>query len=167
MSHIDLMEPLPQAETTLPPIVAERQHPAAIVLLGSLAVVMFAVSFFLPALHGVAGYQAFICALLWLFGIPMWAANPVFCFGLAYLSAGRYRSAARAGLAAVLLALSESWMFWGELDVGYWIWAGSMAVLAVAGLCASGMESRMPSWPGLSGRRMVGEAARIASRFRR
>jgi hypothetical protein len=167
MPHFDVLVPQQEVETALDEVRAERPLAPGVVLLGYLAAVMFAVSFFLPALHNVAGYEAFVYALLWVICIPMWAANPVFWCGLAYLSAGRYRSAGKAGLAALLLALSESWMFWGELEIGYWIWAGSMAVLAVAGLYAGGTERRPQCWPALPGWRTLCEAGRIASRFRR
>jgi hypothetical protein len=147
------------------PFVTVR-HPPAVAILGALAVAMYGVSFFLPAAGTFLGFQAFVCALLFIIGVPMWLANPVFWLGLVMLSRREYRSASHAGMIALVLALSECWMFSGELKAGYYVWAGSMAVLALVGLFGEwtdgprGWYSRSQLFP-------VGEASRIVSRFRR
>ena len=70
-------------------------------------------------------------------------------------------------MVALLLALSEFWMFIDGLGIGYLVWVGSMAVLAAAGSCgAKEEENRRWPWPVAPGWRTPGEAARIASRFR-
>ncbi len=131
---------------------------AATGVLGLAAAVLYAVSFFLPALPGVKGYAAFVYALVFGICVPMWAANPVFWVGLARLCVGQYKSAANAAVVAVVLALSECWLF-KDLGVGYFAWIGSMALLAVAGFC-QGYDEWPP--PRL---RNGGEAARIAAKF--
>jgi hypothetical protein len=103
-------------------------------VLGGLAASLYVASFFFDAAAGVAGWQAFIWSVLLVVYLPMWLANPVAWIGFARLLEGRRRSAGGAGLLAVLLAFSESWLFFRELRVGYFLWVGSMAVLAVAGL---------------------------------
>jgi hypothetical protein len=65
---------------------------------------------------------------------------------------------------AVLLALSESWLFGLELRVGYFAWVGSMGLVALAGLCAEERRRRPAPWP--ASRPAVEEASRIAARFR-
>jgi hypothetical protein len=147
------------------PFVTVR-HPAAVAILGALAVAMYGVSFFLPATGRILGYQAFVCALLFVICAPMWLANPVFWLGLVMLSRREYRSASHAGMIALLLALSECWMFSGELDSGYFVWAGSMAVLALVGLFGE-LNDGPRRWWGRSQFFPVGEASRIVSRFRR
>ncbi len=147
------------------PFVTMR-HPAGVALLGTLAATMYAVSFFLPATGSILGYQAFVCALLVVICAPMWLANPVFWLGLVLLHRREYRSAGHAGMIAVLLALSECWMFSGELGVGYFVWVGSMAALTLVGLFGEPRDG--PSgWYGRSQLFPVGEASRIVSRFRR
>jgi hypothetical protein len=146
----------------LPEAVVARRSAAGDVI-GLLAVILYALSFFLPATRWVVGYQVFVCSLVFVICIPMWAANLVFWAGLAELCLGRYRSAGLAGLVAVVLALSECWMFTAELRVGYFVWVGSMALLAFVGLC--GTEENRPRWPARVGSNIAGAATRIASRF--
>jgi hypothetical protein len=124
---------------------------------------MYAVSFFLDAADRMAGYQAFLLALYIPVYWPMWLANPVFWFGLSRLCQGRYHSAGTAGLVALVLALSESWLC-GRLDVGYFLWAGSMAVLALAGLCRE-LEEQLDLGRQWGAALTAGEASRIASQF--
>jgi hypothetical protein len=147
------------------PFVTTR-HPAGVAVLGTLAVVMYGVSFLLPAAGRMLGYQAFVCAVLFVIGVPMWLANPVFWLGLVLLSRREYRSASTAGIVALLLALSECWMFSGDLGVGYFVWVGSMAFLALVGLFGES-EAAPREWYARPQRFPVGEASRIVSRFRR
>src|SRR5262245_22378209 len=102
-------------QTRIEPGAVVARRSAAGDLLGLSAVIVYTVSFFLPAAGGVLGYQAFICALVSVICIPMWAANLALWLGLAELSLGRYGKAGIAGLVALVLALSESWMFMEEL----------------------------------------------------
>jgi hypothetical protein len=136
-------------------------------VVGAVAVAVYAVSFFLPALDSIVGFQAFLCSLGFVITIPMWVANPIFWFGLRRLAQGRYRSAGKAGLLALVFALSESWMCAGGLRVGYFVWVGSMAVLATVGLFGDAQEERPRRWPFHPTWTRGGEAARIAARFRR
>jgi hypothetical protein len=148
-----------QARTPPPGLVIAVRCPPTAALLGLAAALLYAVSFFLPAADGVAGYNAFVFSLVFLLFIPMWAANPVFWSGLAHLYLGQYRSARNAGLAALFLSLSQAWMVYRELRVGYFAWVGSMALLAVAGFC--GGYGKQPPCQS----RNAGEATRIAARF--
>jgi hypothetical protein len=141
-----------------------KHGPAIAVGLGGLVFLLYGFSFVLPATGRMLGYQAFMMSVLFVLCIPMWLANPVFWYGLVRLCQGRCESAARAGLLALVLALSECWMFWGELSTGYFLWAGSMALLALLGWCGSrevGLARTI---------RVVGvhsgDATRIAARFR-
>jgi hypothetical protein len=165
MQKTDLILPPLSAPASRPNPVVGRCGPFPGVLLGCAVFLLYAFSFWLPATRNVLGYQAFVYALLFFICGPMWAANPVFWFGLAKLFQGHYRSAAKAGLLALLLALSECWMFWGELAAGYFLWSGSMAVLAVAGWWGS--RDGGPPRQILGARWCVAEATQIASRFQR
>jgi hypothetical protein len=163
----DVMVPPEPEPVELPEVVLRKPRSEAGVFLACLLGGLYAVSFFLPAMKGLPGYGAFVYALLFLVGIPMWAANPVFWFGLCHLAEGRYRSAGRAGWVALVLALSEWWMFGRDLAVGYYLWAGSMFLMGLAGEWPEADRSPRrlrpvdPEW--MTG----GEATRIASRFRR
>jgi hypothetical protein len=128
--------------------------------LGLLAVLIYVLSFFLPALPHAVGYQTFVFALVFVIGVPMWAANPVFWIGLGKLYQGEYRTARTLGVVALLLALSECWLFSEDLRVGYFAWVGSMAGLALAGWWGT-----PPRWPVLAESERPGEASRIAARF--
>jgi hypothetical protein len=139
------------------PAVARGCSPVPAVL-GVAAALLYAVSFFLPAYHAGVGYEAFVSAFVCVIGMPMWFANPVFWSGLGLLYQGKYAAAGRTGLRAVVLALSECWLFSEGLRVGYFAWVGSMALLAVAGWCGQERD-----WP--HGLRGAGEASRIAARF--
>jgi hypothetical protein len=166
MQKTDLLIPPIQIPPCLTTPVTATAGPTAALLLGCLALLSYTVSFFLPALHNVLGFQAFVYSILFLIGAPMWVANPLFWYGLVSLFRRRNRAAGKAGLVALLLALSECWMFHGQLAAGYFVWAGSMALLALAGwLGGEGNRPRTGSgraagWP-------AGEATQIASRFRR
>ncbi len=148
------------------PYLLSSRRPIAGVVLGSLAAGLYVLSFFLQATNTLAGWQAFIFALLFVIGIPMWLANVVFWIGLYHLSHSRYGSASTAGFIALLLALSESWLFGTELAIGYYVWVSSMAVLAAARLFRE-EEARPKSWWPRTEWLGTGEAGRIASRFRR
>jgi hypothetical protein len=148
---------------TPPGEIVVGRFPPAVAVLGVLAAVLYAVSFFLPALRGVLGHQAFVWSLLFVFYAPMWGANPALWFGLALLAQGKFRSARKAGVLALVLALSECWLFYRELRVGYFAWVGSMALLAVAGW--RGARHEPPRELFLPRLRSTGEAGRIAARF--
>jgi hypothetical protein len=134
----------------------------AVPLLGVSATALYAFSFFLPAYHEAAGYQAFLSAWLFLIGIPMAVANPVFWCGLALLCQGKHGSAKKAGVVALVLALSEFWLVCEGVRVGYFVWVGSMALLTAAAWCGAHDPPRDWSFPRPRG---VGEATRIAARF--
>ncbi len=106
-----------------------------LVLIGAL----YGFSFFLPMCTTVkidhttqrgiwrpaTGYEIFIKA-----GMPVWLAHPLLWLGCLALMARKWRSAAFAGLIAVLLpGLSD---FTGLL-AGYWMWKTSMVLLAGGG----------------------------------
>jgi hypothetical protein len=148
-----------QARTPPADMVVAVRCPPAVALLGLAAVLVYAVSFFLPACDNAAGYQAFVLSLVCVIGIPMWFANPFFWAGIALLSQGKYASAGKAGLVALVLALSECWLFAKGLRVGYFAWVSSIALLAVAGFCG-GFDKPPPCRL-----RNVGEATRITARF--
>jgi hypothetical protein len=151
--------PQPGASRPEADVAVTYESPAGV--LGVLAAVLYVVSFFLPACEGAAGYQAFALSLVCVVGIPMWLANPLFWSGLLLLSQGKRAAAGKAGLTAVALALSQCWLFWPGLRVGYFAWVGSMGLLAVAGWC--GGQERQAAVPESRG---AGEASRIAARFR-
>jgi hypothetical protein len=117
-------------------------------LLGTAAAVLYGVSFFLPVLSPgrMFGLEAFIYSVLMVVTIPMWLANPMFWLGLALLSGRRWQGACFYGLLALVLGLSESWMFWDQLTVGYFLWVGSMALLALAGWCGGRMSRERPDY---------------------
>ena len=115
-------------QTQIAPEAVVTRRSVAGDLLGLLTITVYAVSFFLPVTRDVLGYQAFVCSLVFMVLIPMWAANLALWLGLAELSLGRYRRAGLAGLVALVLAASESWLFVGELQVGFFAWVGSMAM---------------------------------------
>ena len=150
-----------QARIPSPEAIVAVRCPPAVALLGLAAVLVYAVSFFLPAFDKTAGYQAFVLSLVCVIGIPMWFANPFFWAGVALLSQGKYRSAGKAGLVALVLALSECWLFAEGLQVGYYAWVGSMALLSAAGFCGAAEGRDGPA----HGSRGAGEAARIAARW--
>jgi len=166
MQTTHVMLPPEEAETDLPETVELRRRPDTAVALTWMIGALYAVSFFLPATRTMPGYAAFVCSLLFAIGIPMWGANPVFWYGLYHLAQGSYRAASRAGTIAVVLALSECWMFAGELSYGYFVWVSSMGMLALTGLFTEVDDQRRPR-PTHAAWRSDGEATRIASRFRR
>jgi hypothetical protein len=144
-----------------PTVVVGGSSPA-VTLLGLSSAVLYTVSFFLPAYHGAVGYQAFLSAWLFLIGIPMWFANPIFWCGLALLCQGKHGPARKAGVVALVFALSEFWLFLEGLRVGYFVWVGSMGLLTAAAWCGAHDPPRelfLPEFP------RVGEAGRIAARF--
>src|SRR5437660_1576948 len=106
--------------------------------LGTVTAIIYAGSFFLPAFGGIGdggyGFVAFIYAFAFYWAWPMWAANPIFWFGLVKLFNGRWDAAVAAGILALLLSLSELYWFWSIVNVGYFAWVASMATLAWAGL---------------------------------
>jgi hypothetical protein len=160
------IEPAVQESAYGPPETVEEDGVSGSRCLGWLAAGLYVISFFLPAGEGLLGWEAFFWALLTGIYLPMWTANLVFWLGLGLLASGQRGSAGTAGLVALLLALSESWMVGGGLRVGYWMWAGSMGLLALAGLSPQ-PESRPRGSPTRSAALPVDEAYRIASRFRR
>ena len=127
--------------------------PAVVTVLGVVAVLVYAVSFFLPVFLEDAGYHALLFSLVSVVALPMWLANPFFWSGLAGLCRGEYRAARKAGLAGLVLALSECWLFSKGLRVGYFTWAGSMALLAVAGWCGQAQRGAPLPQPRVTGLR--------------
>lgn len=108
----------------------------------------YGISFCLPAFEiGVegrgtseSGFSAFLVAFLALgqeyFGglasFLVWLANPAFWIGVVLLATGRPTAALVASCAALLLGCS--FVFGPLILVGYYVWLGSMALLA--GACA-------------------------------
>jgi hypothetical protein len=115
-----------------------------------LATSLYVASFFLPAIISGAnfatdskspivqqgpmlGHQAYAAA--WSFSSASWWANPCAWLALVFCVVGRPRAAgvlATLGFAVALTAIGVgpiSWRF-GMLGVGYWTWAGSMALIA-------------------------------------
>ena len=90
----------------------------------------------------------------WLF-VFGWLPNLLLWFGVACLIVGRRRVAGLAGLAAGLAGcaagiLATLWLFFGnvrELQLGYYLWAVSMAMLAWTGF-ASAAKARQFHWKG-------------------
>lgn len=89
--------------------------------LAMMAVGLYGASFFLPACGRILGYQAFVWSVIFIVCLPMWLANPMFWVGLACASRGEWRAVRTYGLVALVLSLSEAWMFWGELATGYFV----------------------------------------------
>jgi hypothetical protein len=83
------------------------------------------------------GFQAFYYSVIMIITIPMWLANPMFWFSLSCFANRKFDAAATYGVCAVGLGLSESWMFWKGLSIGYFAWVGSMALLAGAAILLS------------------------------
>jgi MYXO-CTERM domain-containing protein len=107
----------------------------------ALAVVLglYAASFLLPVADAgehqeILGYQAFFWAPLTIVYLPMWLANPVLWLGCACAGDQGWRAARNAGLAAVLLAVSEVWLWDDPPELGYYLWVASMVALGLAGL---------------------------------
>jgi hypothetical protein len=75
-----------------------------------------------------------------------WLANPVLWVGLRLLARGRPRGAAAAGAVALPLALAFLLTEPSDLRAGYYAWAGSMALLLLAGLAGAraGPVRRLP-----------------------
>ncbi len=73
-----------------------------------------------------------------------WLATPALWFGLLFLALGRPRRAAAAGPVALPLALAFLLADTGVLRAGYYAWAGSMALLLVAGLAGALREGDGP-----------------------
>jgi hypothetical protein len=160
-----------RATQPLPRLPVPRFEPVAVRfrlsvggVLGWVAIALYVVSFFLPAYNGIPGFGAFLWSLIIPFFWPMWAANPLFWLGLSGLRA-RHGSVMVIGLIALLLALSEAVLFADRLGAGYFLWVGSMAVLAAAGF-VTWLESWPRDWPDRPVRLIVGEARRIAARLR-
>jgi hypothetical protein len=166
MQTTDVLLSPAETETDLPEPVSLTRRPDSNIVLTCMIGALYAASFFLPATKTMPGYAAFVCSVLFLIGIPMWLANPVFWVGLYRLAHGRYQAAGRSGILALVLALSECWMFEGDLSYGYFLWVGCMGLLALTGLRAEDDERPRP-WPTHDAWWTDGDAARIASRFRR
>jgi hypothetical protein len=109
-------------------------------ILGVTSGCLYAGSFLMPVGRDLTlfGWQAFVCSAIYFLFWPMWAANPVFWFGLVKAGNQRWEAARNAGVLAMMLAVSEAWMFLPNLGIGYYCWLGSMIALAAAG--AYGVE---------------------------
>ena len=115
-----------------------------------LCVSLYVASFFLPAVvkgadlssdasgalisqQAMKGWEAFQNA--WRFSFAPWWANPCAWAAIALALAHRTRSAAVIGVLGLILAILAVFLSpfrgrFGMLDLGYWVWAGSMALLA-------------------------------------
>ena len=98
----------------------------------------YGVSFFLPVTDAgtpqvMYGYQAFFWGLVSLIYLPMWLANPLLWFGCICYRDGERSAARKAGTIATLLAISEVWLWDDPPEIGYYVWIGSMVLLAIAG----------------------------------
>ena len=119
-------------------------HAAWVLYILSLA--SYALSFLLPAFEIVVegqhdtsyGYDAFLVALAaaWqpilggLLSFVVWLANPAYWAGAVFFARGRYWRSAAASIAALVLGCH--FVFAPLILVGYFVWLGSMALLAVA-----------------------------------
>ncbi|MEO8271683.1 MAG: hypothetical protein ABI557_18315 [Aureliella sp.] len=106
----------------------------------------YAVSFTLPVTdantrHAMYGYQAFIYGFFSVIYLPMWMANPLFWIGCVHLNRNRWKSASRAGLCAVLLALSEIYQWDDRPEIGYLVWLSSMVLLTLVAVAMRLSES--------------------------
>jgi hypothetical protein len=115
---------------------------------------VYAAAFFLPVGDGPAayGYHLFYVgavgsvSLVWLPWTWPWLANVVFCVGCVCLATRRSHEAHCGGIVATIMALGYLPYVIGPFGmprqglpgVGYWVWVGSMVLLAVAG----GAQSR-------------------------
>jgi hypothetical protein len=120
--------------------------PKYVTCLTGISLACYVCSFFLPAVGDGYGFNAFLAAAMFPFFWPMWAANPVVCFSLVKVFNQEWRAARKWGFFALGLALSESWMFWGSVKVGYFMWIGSMALIATAGCHGWAHEQRVASF---------------------
>jgi hypothetical protein len=114
----------------------------------AVVVCLYLASFFLPVSDGgtpraMYGFQAFFGGLVSLVYIPMWLANPAMWFGCIRFGEGRWKAARNAGLLATLLGVSEIWFMDDQLEIGYYLWVGSMVLLASGG--AIGAARRLNS----------------------
>ena len=83
--------------------------------------------------QAMKGWEAFQNA--WRFSFAPWWANPCAWAAIILAFAHRPRSAAVMGILGFLLAISTLFLSpfrgqFGVLDLGYWVWAGSMVLLA-------------------------------------
>ncbi len=123
-----------------------------------LLLVLYLASFVLPLGKGL-GAAAFVVALCFGFAVPvllvMWAANPLFWFGLSDLRRGHYGRATILGILACLAALLPMLPFGGEpLGViwhlpadsfppfGYFAWLASIVGLTVVATAVWWAQSR-------------------------
>jgi hypothetical protein len=112
--------------------------------LRSWSVGLYVVSFFLPAVGWEGfGFMAFFWSMVIPSFLPMWLANPVLWIGYVKAANQRWHAVTIAGVVALGLAMSESWVFWRQVNVGYFLWIGSMALLAAAGLAGSAHPRKM------------------------
>jgi len=108
----------------------------------TVVVCVYMLSFLLPVTdantpRAMYGFQAFFWGLVSIVYLPMWLANPTLWFGCLRYGEGRWKSARNAGLLAVLLGVSEVWMWDGRPEIGYYLWMSSMVLLALAGTIQS------------------------------
>jgi hypothetical protein len=122
-------------------------------------IAVYLTAFFLPAWHDssrgggfggpsfwgvpISGARAFVMSVF-VVGLPMWLANPAYWLGLFGLGLGSPRTARISAIVAVLLAMSELPIYWGEVLVGYWVWSASMGVLLASSFWESREDARQP-----------------------
>lgn len=107
---------------------------------------IYAVSFLLPVTDAgepqvMYGFQAFGWAIISVIYWPMWLANPVFWFGCLAIVQQRWPLARNSGFVASALAISEVCMWDDTPELGYYVWAGSMAGLALLGIMMGSRHS--------------------------
>lgn len=116
----------------------------------ALVVLAYAVSFLLPvtdagAPYAMYGYQAFFWGFASIVYWPQWSANVAFWIACGSFGDRRWRHARNAGAVAVGLAISEVWLWDDPPEVGFYLWMGSMAFLALASAVISVYHSTRPS----------------------
>ncbi len=75
------------------------------------------------------GYQAFAFALASQY-LPCWLANPTYWCACYHALSGTIRQARNYAILAVVLSVSETWMFDDALEAGFYMWSASMGFLA-------------------------------------
>jgi hypothetical protein len=145
---------------------------------------VYAMAFLLPvdAARGVYGYEMFCWGALgsafivWLPWTWPWLANLAFYIGCLYLATGRRSREVRwSGVIATILALG--YLLYGAglfgmpseafPGAGYWVWVGSMVLLAVAGWAQDRAEKPEPVQVFRDEQELVRDAHAVENRMRR
>jgi len=107
--------------------------------IAGLAIAGYAIAFVLPAIsRGDQSYPGYLAFVVGVQLVPIaWLANPAFLIALGLYRGAEREAAVIVGIVASLLAVTAlgmpNWNGWGP-TIGFWAWALSPAVLAVAAL---------------------------------